>query len=61
MFLARLIVPLGILTFTMVLISFLSGWGVLSLEPERHKLVLLLTLICATVHGGIVLYFQLLF
>jgi hypothetical protein len=56
----RLIIPFGILTYTLLLTTILSGLFrvKLKIKLKHHKLLALMTIISATVHAGIVIYLQ---
>ena len=56
--LVRFVIPLGILTYTLLLATILSGLFrvKLKLKVKHHKLLALLTIILATIHAGIIIY-----
>lgn len=56
----RFIIPFGILTYTLLLATILSGLfrAKLRLKLKHHKLLGLLTIISASIHAGIVIYLQ---
>ena len=56
--LSRFIIPLGILTYTLLLATILSGLFriKLKLKLKHHKLLALSTIILATMHAGIIIY-----
>ena len=56
--LGRFVIPLGIVTYTLLLATILSGLFrvKLKLKFKYHKLLALLTIILATIHAGIVIY-----
>ena len=56
--LARFVIPLGILTYTLLLATILSGLirVKLKLKLKYHKLLALFTIITATMHAGIIIY-----
>ena len=56
--LGRFVIPLGILTYTLLLVTVLSGLFrvKLKLNFKHHKLLALLTIVLATIHAGIVIY-----
>ena len=56
--LVRFVISLGILTYTLLLATILSGLFrvKLKLKFKHHKLLALLTIILATIHAGTVIY-----
>ena len=54
----RLVIPLGILTYILVLAAILSGLfrSKLKLKLKHHKLLALLAIVLATMHAGIIIY-----
>ncbi len=58
--LGRFVIPLGILTYTLLLTTILSGLFrvKLKLKLKHHKLLALLTIVLATIHAGIVIYLR---
>ena len=52
------VILLGILTYTLLLATILSGLFrvKLKLKLKHHKLLALLTIILATLHAGIIIY-----
>ena len=54
----RFVIPLGILTYTLLLAAILSGLFrvKLKLKFKYHKLLALLTIAMATIHAGTVIY-----
>lgn len=59
MLLTKLIEPLGIATYVMVLLTVLTGARVIKVKVARHKLLALVTLLLATLHGALVIYLEL--
>jgi len=59
MFFMKLIVPLGIITYLLVLLTVISGRfrGRLKLKLAHHKLLAYLALGLASLHGALVLIF----
>jgi len=55
MSLYRLIIPLGIVTWSLVLITLLSGMKVIKLRFKYHRLLGIISLILASCHGLLVL------
>jgi len=58
--LGRLVLPLGILTYILVLAAILSGLfrSKLKLKLKHHKLLALLAIVLATMHAGIIIYLK---
>ena len=54
----RFVIPLGVLTYTLLLAAILSGLfrAKLKLKLKHHKLLALLAIILATMHAGIIIY-----
>ena len=52
----QLILPLGLTTFTLMLITVLIGTRVLKLKIKYHKLFGKLTFIVAIIHGSLAIY-----
>uniref|UniRef100_A0A7V0Z6D4 Uncharacterized protein n=1 Tax=candidate division WOR-3 bacterium TaxID=2052148 RepID=A0A7V0Z6D4_UNCW3 len=52
----NLIKPLGIITYISILLAVLTGLRIIKLNIKWHRLIALLGIIGATIHGLIVLY-----
>jgi hypothetical protein len=50
----KIIIPLGILTYLMVLITVFSG--IRKVKIQNHKILAGITALLATTHAGIVIY-----
>ncbi len=55
MSLHELIGPLGIMTYTLVLLTFLSGLKVLKLSFKNHRLLGIVSVVLASCHGLLVI------
>jgi len=53
---ANLIKPLGIITYILILLAVLTGLRIIKVNIKWHRLIALLGIIGATIHGLIVLY-----
>ncbi|KPK84281.1 MAG: hypothetical protein AMJ81_06035 [Phycisphaerae bacterium SM23_33] len=56
---ARLIAPMGIVTFTFVAATFLTGWFMpkkRKLLFKWHRVLAIIALACALLHGGLVIF-----
>lgn len=56
MFLAKLIVPLGIFTWLLVLLAVLTGLRIVKAKLAAHRVLALVAIASATIHGLIVIY-----
>lgn len=52
----KLIIPLGIATYTFLLITILIGRRIIKIPFKYHKLSALITLLLGTFHAGLVIY-----
>jgi hypothetical protein len=52
----QLILPLGLLTFTLLLITVLIGTRIIKVKFKYHKLFGILTFISALIHGTLAVY-----
>lgn len=52
----RLILPLGLLTFSLLLMTILIGTRIVKLKFKYHKVFALLTFISAITHGTLAIY-----
>jgi len=50
------IVPLGILTYSLAVVTALSG--TLGMKLQNHRLLAIITIALATLHGGLVIYLK---
>ena len=53
---SEFIVPLGILTYSLVLVTALSG--IFRIKLKNHRLLALIAVALATLHGGLVIYLK---
>lgn len=56
MSIAKFIVPLGILTYSLAVTTVVSG--LLHVKLENHKLIAFITIALATLHIGLVIYLK---
>ncbi len=56
--LTGLIMPLGIVSFGFMLLAVLTGTRVIKLKVKYHKLVALITMIAASIHLGLVIFYN---
>jgi hypothetical protein len=56
MILYRMIIPLGILTWLLVLFAVLTGLRIIKVQVKWHKRIALTAIVLATIHALIVLY-----
>lgn len=56
--LAELIVPIGIATYIILLITLLLGAGIIKAKRKIHKIFGIATFICATFHFLIIIYLE---
>ncbi|OGC04843.1 hypothetical protein A2276_02630 [candidate division WOR-1 bacterium RIFOXYA12_FULL_43_27] len=54
--LGGLVVPLGIITYFLVLLTILSG--LLHFKLNYHKTLAALTILFASLHAGLIIYFK---
>jgi hypothetical protein len=50
----NIIIPLGILTYTMLLITIVSG--IRRINMQHHKMLAFTTIALATIHAAVVIY-----
>jgi hypothetical protein len=53
---SEFIVPLGILTYSMVLVTALSG--IFHMKLKNHRFLAIIAVALATLHGGLVIYLK---
>ncbi|UCG31098.1 MAG: hypothetical protein JSV53_04270 [candidate division WOR-3 bacterium] len=56
--LTGLIMPLGIVSFGFMLLAVLTGTRVIKLKVKYHKLVALIAMIAASIHLGLVIFYN---
>jgi hypothetical protein len=56
MFLSKLIIPLGIATWAVMLLTILTGRRIIKAKLSVHKALAAATIAAATIHGLIVIY-----
>jgi hypothetical protein len=54
--LAGLIIPLGIFSYSFMLLAVLSGARVIKVNFKTHRLLALIAIIGASIHGALVIY-----
>ena len=54
--LSKLIIPLGILAYSVMLFVVLTGLRVIKLKVKWHKTIALIGMSLATIHAAIVIY-----
>jgi predicted solute-binding protein len=52
----QLIVPLGIATYTFLVLTILIGKRIIKIPFKFHKISAVITLILGTIHAGLVIY-----
>ncbi|MBN2522739.1 MAG: hypothetical protein JXB24_05665 [Bacteroidales bacterium] len=55
----ELILTIGIVAYSLILISFLTGMKLIKVKYKVHKIIGILGFSCATVHALFMLYFNL--
>lgn len=53
-----LVVPLGIITYILIVLAVLTGKRILKLKPVWHRITAFSALVLATVHAAIVIYYN---
>ena len=56
---STLILLFGVLTYSLVIFNVLTGKRIIKMNLKYHRVTGQITLLCATVHLGIVLYYKL--
>jgi len=56
--LTGLIMPLGIVSYALMLLAVLTGARVIKLKVKYHKLIALVALIGASIHLGLVIFYS---
>ena len=56
--LSKLIIPLGISAYSVMLFVVLTGLRVIKLKVKWHKTIALIGISLATIHAAIVIYFN---
>ncbi len=56
--LTGLIMPLGIVSFGFMLLAVLTGTRVIKLKVKYHKLIALIAMIAASIHLGLVIFYN---
>jgi hypothetical protein len=51
-----LVLPLGIITYLLLILAILTGKRIIKLKPVWHRIIAYSALILATLHAGIVIY-----
>jgi hypothetical protein len=53
-----LVMPLGIITYILIIFAILTGKRIIKLHPKWHKRIAYTSLIFATMHAGIIVYIK---
>ncbi len=53
------VVPLGIITYILIVLAILTGKRIIKLNPLWHRIIAVLTLIFASLHAAIVISYNL--
>jgi hypothetical protein len=53
-----LIMPLGVFSYSLMLLAVLMGARVIRLKVKYHKLIALIAVIGASIHLGLVIYYN---
>jgi hypothetical protein len=53
-----LVLPLGIITYLLLILAILTGKRIIKLKPVWHRIIAYSALILATLHAGIVIYYN---
>ncbi len=51
-------IPLGIFSYSTMLLAVLTGLLIIKVKVELHKLIALIGIIGATIHAALVIYFN---
>jgi len=51
-----LVMPLGIITYLLIILAILTGKRIIKLKPVWHRIIAYSALIMATFHASIVIY-----
>ena len=54
--LSSFIVPLGIFSYSFMLLAVLTGVRIIKVKLQHHRLLALIAIIGASVHGALVIY-----
>jgi len=52
------IIPLGLFSYGMVLLAVLTGSRLIKVKPQWHRLIALIAIIGATLHAGLVIFYN---
>lgn len=55
---ANLIMPLGIVSYVLMLLAILTGTRIIKLKVKHHKLIALIAIIVASLHFAIIIYYN---
>ncbi|MBN2790006.1 MAG: hypothetical protein JXR69_07440 [Candidatus Delongbacteria bacterium] len=53
-----LVMPLGIITYVLIILAILTGRRIIKLHPKWHKIIAVLALVFATLHAAIVISYN---
>jgi len=56
--LSSLMMPLGVVSYGLMLFAVLTGVRVIKLKVKHHKLIAFIALLCASVHLALVIYYN---
>lgn len=56
--LANLIMPLGVVSYVLMLLAILTGTRVIKLKVKHHKLIALVAILAASLHFTIIIYYN---
>jgi len=52
------VMPLGITTYILIVLAILTGKRIIKLKPVWHRIIAFSALVLATLHAGIVIYYN---
>lgn len=53
-----LVMPLGIITYLLIILAVLTGKRIIKLHPKWHKIIASAALVFATIHAAIVISYN---
>ncbi|HAQ60423.1 TPA: hypothetical protein DCR49_00225 [Candidatus Delongbacteria bacterium] len=53
------VMPLGVITYILIVLAILTGKRIIKLKPVWHRIIAVLTLIFASLHAAIVISYNL--
>jgi len=56
--LANLIMPLGVVSYVLMLLAILTGTRVIKLKVKHHKLIALVAIMAASLHFATTIYYN---